>query len=1178
MKKTFSINCSLSGKTKGRGLLFISLLLNLFSIAQAPPEGINYQAIARDTAGKAISSSVALDVKFTIWSAPAGGLNLFSEIHSPVSTNSYGLFTLVIGSTDPTGFSAIPWALGDKFLEVEIGIVGGSGYTSMGRTQMMSVPYALHSKTTDLAFGDWSLQGNSISPTDFIGTTALQDLVLKTNNIERMRVMKNGKIGIGTSAPTSALTVSDSGAAAGIGIQNTSPGGTEWKMESNNVGKLKIKKNQGLIFTAVTIDSSGNTGIGTSNPSALFSVGSASDFQVNSAGTIAAATGITSSGAINFSGLSTNGIVRTTGGTGTLSSSSSSVDLTSEVVNTLPIANGGTGLSSLGNWKAFYTDGLGVLTPFSLGAAGSYFQSNGAAMAPSWVSPFSSMSNLTQGTGISAFSYNGSAPATVSIANTAVSAGTYSAIISGQALTIPGFTVNSQGQLTGESSTVLSVEVPLTFNNGLTRTINTIQLGGALNQHTIITAGSFNTLFDLNGTGNFSINKNGGASAFFVNPVSGNVGIGTALPSSPVTIQTLNGNEIEFLSSGSNADIAANAQLNIGSTSSSVNLLTNNTYRVSIDPAGNVGIGTTSPLEKLHVIGNTRISSLSGTGTRMVQTDLNGTLIPLTAGTASQVLLGTGVWGNVPTNTAWSITGNAGTTAASDFLGTTDNISLRFRTNNTQMMIIDSLGNVGIGIRTPASKLHSAGQISTGIPSGGLGGAPATTGSLLFYNSSNSNTINITSNISSTSYTLILPVAQGAASTVLTNDGAGVLSWASGAAPSWSLTGNTATTPSTSAIGTAIGAGQNYVGTRDTKDFVIGTNNFERMRISSGGNVGIGTSSPNINSYGNSGGLLTIQNIPSTTFQGVIELANRTDADMQPIGDVAFSASSQTGAVNKRSALIRGSLSGNSSNANNRGSILQFFTRSDGGSNDIAERLRIDNNGNVGIGTATPASNLHVYKSVAAAADVQNILTLSRVPTSGLNSSAGEGVGINFQSMNNGSVTDITRITSVLTAQGTNPFSAITFSALNNTNVLSEVMRVQGGNVGIGTTMPGTNARLAIKDGHLQSQQTTAPTIGPVTTYNSGSQTLSNATDVAGNISIMPTAFAGSVTINFNKNYSVSPIVILTATNNFSASDMTKVWVTVSPSGFTVNFSDSGGVFPPTASLHTYSYHVIETQ
>ena len=61
----------------------------------------------------------------------------------------------------------------------------------------------------------------------------------------------------------------------------------------------------------------------------------------------------------------------------------------------------------------------------------------------------------------------------------------------------------------------------------------------------------------------------------------------------------------------------------------------------------------------------------------------------------------------------------------------------------------------------------------------------------------------------------------------------------------WSLTGNAATTPSSSAIGAAIPAGQNYAGTSDLKDFVLATNNLERLRISSAGNIGIGTTSPN---------------------------------------------------------------------------------------------------------------------------------------------------------------------------------------------------------------------------------------------------------------------------------------------------------------------------------------------
>jgi hypothetical protein len=48
-------------------------------------------------------------------------------------------------------------------------------------------------------------------------------------------------------------------------------------------------------------------------------------------------------------------------------------------------------------------------------------------------------------------------------------------------------------------------------------------------------------------------------------------------------------------------------------------------------------------------------------------------------------------------SSSWSLTGNAGTGYATNYLGTTDLKSLRFRTNATQGLILDSLGNVGIG-------------------------------------------------------------------------------------------------------------------------------------------------------------------------------------------------------------------------------------------------------------------------------------------------------------------------------------------------------------------------------------------------------------------------------------------------------------------------------------------------
>lgn len=106
----------------------------------------------------------------------------------------------------------------------------------------------------------------------------------------------------------------------------------------------------------------------------------------------------------------------------------------------------------------------------------------------------------------------------------------------------------------------------------------------------------------------------------------------------------------------------------------------------------NVGIGTAAPLDKLHVIGNVRSSTLAGVGNRLVLADPNGTLI---VGVAP----GT-------TNPAWTILGNAGTTAATNFIGTTDANDWVVKTNNVEQMRVLSTGNVGIGLTVPLAKLH----------------------------------------------------------------------------------------------------------------------------------------------------------------------------------------------------------------------------------------------------------------------------------------------------------------------------------------------------------------------------------------------------------------------------------------------------------------------------------------
>jgi len=54
---------------------------------------------------------------------------------------------------------------------------------------------------------------------------------------------------------------------------------------------------------------------------------------------------------------------------------------------------------------------------------------------------------------------------------------------------------------------------------------------------------------------------------------------------------------------------------------------------------------------------------------------------------------------------SWTVTGNTGTTYTTNFLGTTDKKGLRLRTNNTQRMMIDSIGHMAVGLNSDKAPL-----------------------------------------------------------------------------------------------------------------------------------------------------------------------------------------------------------------------------------------------------------------------------------------------------------------------------------------------------------------------------------------------------------------------------------------------------------------------------------------
>ena len=77
------------------------------------------------------------------------------------------------------------------------------------------------------------------------------------------------------------------------------------------------------------------------------------------------------------------------------------------------------------------------------------------------------------------------------------------------------------------------------------------------------------------------------------------------------------------------ADDALNDFKIAGRTSGGIPTINNNTssdVKMTIQPDGDVGIGTTAPAQKLHVVGNARITSMAGTGVRNLSVEADGDL------------------------------------------------------------------------------------------------------------------------------------------------------------------------------------------------------------------------------------------------------------------------------------------------------------------------------------------------------------------------------------------------------------------------------------------------------------------------------------------------------------------------------------------------------------------------
>jgi hypothetical protein len=129
---------------KQLSLLFILLTMALAGMAQVPQQ-LNYQGVVRNSVGNAIANQ-NVRLRLSIRDGASAGPVVYTETRT-ATTNQFGLYNVVIGSAGATGvvgtIAGVNWALGTKFLQVELDPTGGTTFVNIGTSQMQSVAYSL---------------------------------------------------------------------------------------------------------------------------------------------------------------------------------------------------------------------------------------------------------------------------------------------------------------------------------------------------------------------------------------------------------------------------------------------------------------------------------------------------------------------------------------------------------------------------------------------------------------------------------------------------------------------------------------------------------------------------------------------------------------------------------------------------------------------------------------------------------------------------------------------------------------------------------------------------------------------------------------------------------------------------------------------------------------------------
>jgi uncharacterized protein (TIGR02145 family) len=135
-----------------RVLTIVIVIIAMANVLAQAPQKMSYQAVIRNSSNQ-LATNQSVGMQISILQGSATGTAVYVETQTP-TTNDNGLVTIEIGTgTTADDFTAIDWTNGPYFIKTETDPTGGTNYTITGTSQILSVPYSLHSKTAETVVG-----------------------------------------------------------------------------------------------------------------------------------------------------------------------------------------------------------------------------------------------------------------------------------------------------------------------------------------------------------------------------------------------------------------------------------------------------------------------------------------------------------------------------------------------------------------------------------------------------------------------------------------------------------------------------------------------------------------------------------------------------------------------------------------------------------------------------------------------------------------------------------------------------------------------------------------------------------------------------------------------------------------------------------------------------------------